>query len=71
MRMKRLMKEGWKWRDGEKRLDDFWNGGEQEGSRNKTCKVEDEGGGKRREGPRTKRGYHSKELKEEQTSIIK
>jgi len=26
LRMKRLKKEGWKWRGGEKHLDDFWNG---------------------------------------------
>lgn len=29
LRMKRLKKEGWKWRGGEKPLGDFWNGKEQ------------------------------------------
>lgn len=29
LRMKRLKKEGWKWRGGEKPLYDFWNGKEQ------------------------------------------
>ena len=30
MRMKRLKKEGWKWRDGEKHLDNFWNDREED-----------------------------------------
>ena len=65
LRVNRLKKEGWKWRDGEKRLDDFWNGGEHPCNGSKKCRVDNEGRVKGREKPRSKHGYHPKELKEE------
>ena len=41
MRMKRLKKEGWKWRDGEKHLDYFWDK-DKKGCEEKTSELTDE-----------------------------
>lgn len=39
--MKRLKKEGWKWRDGEKHLDYFWDK-DKKGCEEKTSELTDE-----------------------------
>jgi hypothetical protein len=69
LRMKRLKKEGWKWRGGEKHLDDFWNGRER--GKSKKCKVKDEGKVRKRESTKMTDGSAPKELKQIETSVIK
>ena len=64
--MKRLEKEGWKWRGGEKPLDDFWNGKEQG-----KVMINYEGEGRRRKSAEMTGGCAQNEVKQEQTSVMK
>ena len=66
LRMKRLEKEGWKWRGGEKPLDDFWNGKEQG-----KVMINYEGEGRRRKSAEMTGGCAQNEVKQEQTSVMK
>ena len=62
-----MKKEGWKWRGGEKPLDDFWNGKEQ-GTK---CDINYEGQGRKRKSAEMTGGCAQNEMKQEQTSVLK
>lgn len=65
LRMKRLKKEGWKWRGGEKPLGDFWNGKEQ--GKVTKCDVNYECKGRKRKRAEMTGGCAQNEFKQEHT----